>query len=557
MSYITGTATDFLDLLQKVHDYVVDKGTAYGLRYEGVGNGTINDLRGGAGSVAETITVTFTGASAFNVVGSVSGSLPGGTVGTPYSESEVEFELTAGGTAFQSGDEFTFSTAPKWTSLREAYGTKSYSASLGNTGSRGFANVFEGIHGPGSNINDEWRVDSGVSFPITGEIEFHEAETIVEYAIRAGNDGTGASYAPQAWTLQYWNGSTWITLDTQSAQSSWGVREIRTYTVSSPVSATRYRLNITTGNSASGICISEWFMRRTSGGFNAATGQVLLKAPGNDGNSEIFVGFHPFYRLDADYYNWLVCGFDGHLAAEEFLTQPNISKHNAFMPLIDSSMEYWIVANGRRVVVVSKISTQYESCYLGFYDSFFPPNEQPYPMAIGASMHRGVQNWAWQPGNSPTWESSTIWRYDQNVSRHSAFTHSDPGTSSITADDSTLTFMANLLVRQLDGSYWPAYAGRTKSYVSHQAGLGRTYNIWPLTDNPVSVNPNFDGSYTLFPIQLLAKPVNPAGQLDGVAWVTGQSIAAESELDEGPRKWIVFPDISRNTRLSFFALELN
>lgn len=68
------------------------------------GNGTFTQVYGGADSVAENITITFSSASAFAVSGSVTGAMAAGTVGTLYSTPQVEFMVTAGTAAFINGD---------------------------------------------------------------------------------------------------------------------------------------------------------------------------------------------------------------------------------------------------------------------------------------------------------------------------------------------------------------------------------------------------------------------------------------------------------------------
>jgi hypothetical protein len=68
------------------------------------GNGTFTQVYGGADSVAEDITITFSSASAFTVSGSVTGAMAAGTVGTLYSTPQVEFMVTAGSAAFINGD---------------------------------------------------------------------------------------------------------------------------------------------------------------------------------------------------------------------------------------------------------------------------------------------------------------------------------------------------------------------------------------------------------------------------------------------------------------------
>jgi hypothetical protein len=68
------------------------------------GNGTFTQVYGGADSVAENITITFSNATTFAVSGSVTGAMAGGTVATLYSTPQVEFMVTAGSAAFINGD---------------------------------------------------------------------------------------------------------------------------------------------------------------------------------------------------------------------------------------------------------------------------------------------------------------------------------------------------------------------------------------------------------------------------------------------------------------------
>ena len=84
MSYHTGTATGYDDLLTKLDTFLTSQGMCTSPAYTGTGNGLISGLIGGSASIAETITVTMTAATTFNVVGSTSGSLGSGTAGTPF-----------------------------------------------------------------------------------------------------------------------------------------------------------------------------------------------------------------------------------------------------------------------------------------------------------------------------------------------------------------------------------------------------------------------------------------------------------------------------------------
>lgn len=77
------------------------------------GTGTCTQVYGGADSVAETITVTLTSATAFTVAGGTTGAMAAGTVGTLYSTPQVEFMVTAGSAAFINGDTFAIVTTAR------------------------------------------------------------------------------------------------------------------------------------------------------------------------------------------------------------------------------------------------------------------------------------------------------------------------------------------------------------------------------------------------------------------------------------------------------------
>lgn len=79
------------------------------------GTGTITEVVALADAVTEAITITFTSATDFGVVGATSGTLATGVVGTKYTSAQVEFLVTAGGTAFQANDTFIIAvTARTW-----------------------------------------------------------------------------------------------------------------------------------------------------------------------------------------------------------------------------------------------------------------------------------------------------------------------------------------------------------------------------------------------------------------------------------------------------------
>ncbi|HEU4328161.1 MAG TPA: hypothetical protein VFS21_33805 [Roseiflexaceae bacterium] len=73
-------------------------------------------------------------------------------------------------------------------------------------------------------------------------------KTVTSYEIKYANGSCCQQRGPKNWTLQGWNGSSWVTVDTVTNQTGWYSNPNRTFTVDTPGSYTRYRLFITADN---------------------------------------------------------------------------------------------------------------------------------------------------------------------------------------------------------------------------------------------------------------------------------------------------------------------
>lgn len=71
------------------------------------GNGTVGSLSLGTTQTFGVFTLKATSATVFSVTDPEGNALPNATVGTPYANAEINFTITAGGTAFVANDSFT------------------------------------------------------------------------------------------------------------------------------------------------------------------------------------------------------------------------------------------------------------------------------------------------------------------------------------------------------------------------------------------------------------------------------------------------------------------
>ena len=392
MSVKIGTATDYSDLLNILDAFLTGTGQALTPSFVGAGNGTI-DAHGGSAGVAETITVTFTSSTAFGVVGSVSGSLGTGVVGTTFTSTKANLKITAGGTAFSSGDVFTFAVTPPWTSLRRSAGS-----------------------------------------------------------------------------------------------------------------------------------------------------EMIWEAPGNGGLDAIIVGAKTFSDVGTDYYNWRLGGFTAYNAALPFNQQPGYPGGSSqavpspVLTLWNSSIPYWLIANGRRVIVVAKVSTVYVTAYLGLLASYASPGAYPYPLIVGGNLAFGTE-----PG---TLDAKWRWSYTGIEMRNFAIPRS--GTIGQDSQSSLVLRLASGTWRGFDvnpgetvfGQVWPfAYVDTT----------GGTYD-W---------RPNLDGGYPLLPVVLFDPTPNVFGELEGVAATSGFSQSSENTITAAGVPYLVVQNVFRNTKADFFAVRLS
>lgn len=390
MSVLIGTATDYADLLNQLDTFLTGTGMALTPSFVGTGNGTIAAL-GGSASVVETITVTFTSATAFGVVGSVSGSLGTGVVGTLFTSTKANLTITAGTTPFVATDAFTFAVAPKWTSLRRTTGV-----------------------------------------------------------------------------------------------------------------------------------------------------EMIWQAPGNGGLDQIIVGAQIFSNVTADYYNWRLGGFTAFNSSLAFNAQAGYvggigqANPSPVLPLWNSTIPFWFIANGRRVIVIAKVSTIYASCYLGLLTSYMAPGSFSYPLVVGGSMA-----FANEPG-----ATSSSWRWSYTGAEMKSFAMDVVGTLS---QDYT-----SVLRLRLVAGIWRGF-----SSTNGNSAVGA---IWPYG----FVNPgqwdwrqDLDGGYSLLPIVLTDPTPNVFGELEGVKAVTGFSNSAENTVTVAGIPHLVVQNVFRNTKADFFAVRLS
>lgn len=317
-----------------------------------------------------------------------------------------------------------------------------------------------------------------------------------------------------------------------------------TGTVGTPFTSTKANVTLTAGGTA--FIAGDQFVFAVAPPWTSlrrvSASEMIWQAPGNGGLDAIIVGAKIFFDVGTDYYNWRLGGFTAYNAGSPFNQQPGYpglsgqTRPSPVLTLWNSAIPYWIVANGRRVIVVAKISSVYVSCYLGLMTSYMAPGAFPLPLVVG-----GNQSWNTEPAStSPNWR----WSYAGVEMRNYAIPFA--------AQLSSATQSSMLL--RLQSGVWQAFCINNNESV-----LGQ---VWPYayvdSAGAWDWRPNLDGGYALLPIVLVDNAPNVYGELDGVYATTGFSQSAENTITpSGGPTHLVVQNIFRNTKSDFFAVRLS
>lgn len=277
------------------------------------------------------------------------------------------------------------------------------------------------------------------------------------------------------------------------------------------------------------------------------TSDVMLKGPGLAGLDEVFISFRLVADDTNDRYGIVIRGHDGVLAgAANYADHINTSPF-MHVALLNGAMDYWLVANGRRFVLVVKTSTNYGVLYGGLIRPFATPAGYPYPIAIGGSMN------------------TTGLRWSDESHRHTHFVNPGPRASGDSGFNSSVSTGSTLRIRLPSGE-WRGF--RNNSDGSFNGDWGYTFP-W----RPEALAPNeafmandrqlLGGGYLLTPVCALVNDTTSVGQVkgslgafDGIFHVAGFGNSAENTVTIDTKTYLVVQNAFRTNFDDYWALLL-
>lgn len=263
----------------------------------------------------------------------------------------------------------------------------------------------------------------------------------------------------------------------------------------------------------------EWVCLRDDGS------DMIFQGPGLSGSEEIFIGLEPFDNVGSDIYSWDIAGFTGYIPGNSFDVQPGRNTtYASFLPLWTNDIPYWFVGNGQRVIVIAKISTSYQSMYMGKLLPFATPGQYPYPVFCGGMT------------NQPTYRySHDSIRFIPHTFYSSYLFFPDGVLNKVTGATPTPTLN--------QGTMWPTGTTESVSYV----GLAKAapFDSGDVCIIPLSVYVGAAGSNQ-----------GVLAEFDGLYWIHGTSQSSQTIVTIDSVDYMVVQDGTRLDLVDYMAVRM-
>ena len=266
--------------------------------------------------------------------------------------------------------------------------------------------------------------------------------------------------------------------------------------------------------------------------FAAANGWTILeqsatkcymKGLGLAGTDEIYVGIECIEQ-SGSYYNWRMVGSYAWRPGRGLDQQPRSSGFE-YIYLWNQPISFRMVCNGRRIIVVAKVSTVYQVLHLGLLTPVATEAQNPYPLLVGGM------------GGSPT---NT---YSSTGDNNNAFWGAGNQASS------KMCIPGGLWTGKYDSG--GLYAGNNIFYVGHSFTSANSESLGVMAADP-------DGNFLLEEI-FCCDSSWPSlfGTVEGLFRVAGNGNSSENVITISGVNYMVFQNAYRTSGSDYSALRLN
>jgi hypothetical protein len=252
---------------------------------------------------------------------------------------------------------------------------------------------------------------------------------------------------------------------------------------------------------------------------------VYLRGPGLAQQDNVHVNLRTYQSVPSSLFNWYIqaaTAFDTGVAWESQPGHSIMDSSCGVYTLVNSLIDYWFIANGRRFIVVCKIEGDFYMSYNGLILPYALPSEYPYPIMVSGTTQRASYN-----------HTST---YNRNVYRvpYAGYNYGQ---------------------LRLPSTKW-AQIG-TQDY---SGGLIPYAAVWPWQVD-YDLQGNLDGSYSVLPAVLYTGDdlEQCLGDMQGVYYVPGNGqvdLSAEDTITIAGVDYLVIQNVALTGRNEYAALKL-
>lgn len=252
---------------------------------------------------------------------------------------------------------------------------------------------------------------------------------------------------------------------------------------------------------------------------------------GLDGQDNIVVPMVLRHNVSQNYYTlnaYAARAYSVDKGVFDQLTDNAVDSRWATISLWHTDMKYWFIANGRRFIIVVKVSNRYATMYCGFIKPSGTDLEYPYPMFIG--------------GNHTF--SDRPYTNDDTSTNRSFF---NPQANDSSSSSSSMIFTPSGRLCFLDN--------QGGGYIQSQNNLIGV--IYPYHYN-YYIGKTLDNEYVLLDIDIiqLHGGMNHLGWFDGAYFVTGFENSPENIITVGNDSYLCVSAMVQNDYNNWVAIKL-
>lgn len=254
-----------------------------------------------------------------------------------------------------------------------------------------------------------------------------------------------------------------------------------------------------------------------------AGGFVSLRGPGASGVDQIFLTLQSQTTEVTGLYNIRMRGHTAYSEQSPSTDPPGNNSGWVYTLLSNTPIRYWIIANGRRFILITAVNARYDVLYGGFILPEHLPSDWSYPLLIGGSASDHLSN------SNTTISHRNFWD-----TRDTAFLFT-PAQSWRTFDNYTGSGAVN--------------TATTNVMYSIDWNPNFRYNFTRTLDGQPWISP---GRIT----ELGGLVQNTLGVYDGVFFVSNVGLVAESIITVSGVDYLVVPNVFRTTNYDLAAIRL-